>query len=246
MRKYLLLLFILTAEVSYARLPGGEEVSITNRVVNGLFFSVSSDKVPDRDLLIVDITVTQTNGGNDDLSKLGSTVFYASLRAPLAATYNTKSLVVRIWVAPKDLHNITVEIDGPSHDLRDQPPIFAYVIKNLESFLKESGSEQSGATNALPQFKMWTGDIGSHQLGGVLSPSSTQTNYTARYMLDRHQHGELLKFTQEHLHQRVQFVLEGRVVGELYLTNEIANGVVDLPAKSREEAEEMVKGFTHF
>ena len=92
---------------------------------------------------------------------------------------------------------------------------------------------------------MWPGDIGVKQSTRIIPPSPAQTNYTVRFFLDYHEHSELRKFTREHLHQRVQFVLEGKIVGELYLINEIPDGSLELPVKSREEADWIAREFNH-
>jgi preprotein translocase subunit SecD len=115
----------------------------------------------------------------------------------------------------------------------------------LASYCNVSAQTDNNKADTLPEFVLGVGDIGVHQNAEIIPPTTTQTNYTVSFCIDWHQKEMLRKFSQEHLHQRVQLVLEGKVLGELYLTNEISNGVFDLSVKTREEADQIARDFNH-
>jgi len=126
-----------------------------------------------------------------------------------------------------------------------KPHLYSCIILQV-CFVSICCAQNLGSiTNATPQFVLPVGDIGQHQIVHVAPPSSTQTNYIAHFFISPWEREPLLKFSREHLHQRVQFLLDGKIVGELYLTNEIPDGHIDLPIKSREEAEKLPRVFNH-
>lgn len=102
------------------------------------------------------------------------------------------------------------------------------------------------ATNAVPQFIVLAGDIGSRVTAGW-EPLPNGTNAVVHVHLV-YQAPDLEKFTSEHLHQRVQFLVETKtnVYADLVITNKISNGQIDLSCASPDEAKAMVQFLQHF
>lgn len=96
-------------------------------------------------------------------------------------------------------------------------------------------------TNTVPRFTIFEGDIGWPVHCGW-EPLPNGTNAVVHVKLFG-QAPALEKFTSEHLHQRVQFLVETKtnVYADLVITNKISNGQIDLLCASPDEAKAIVQ-----
>ena len=108
MNRYAFLVLMLLPTLCSAR-QAGETVTATNPVVRGLLFAVSSTQ--QIDILRIDITAAQTNGGNDVITKMGGNVALGRrLMAPLAPIYTENTVTFRVFVAPNELKDTTLTL----------------------------------------------------------------------------------------------------------------------------------------
>jgi hypothetical protein len=108
MKRTILLMLLLLCSPASARLAR-ETVTVTNAQVRGLEFNVVSAQQIDN--LKVDITVTQTDGGDTDIREMSATVSLGRrLMLPVATTVETNALRLRLFVSPDELPDIKLVI----------------------------------------------------------------------------------------------------------------------------------------